>query len=67
MAQLLRKKSLLMEPAEHRVELPALVRHSETAAVRMAGVDLQLDIAVVDAMPRQVLAQSKQDAELGVK
>lgn len=56
-----------MELAEHKVELLALVRRSEIAAVPMAGADLQLDIAVVDAMLLQVLARSKQYAELGVR
>ena len=58
--QPLRRRFLLMEPADHRVELLALVRHLELAAARTDGADLPLLIAVVDVMLRRALAQSKQ-------
>ena len=58
--QLLQRRFLLMEPADRRVELLALVQRLELAAAHTDGADLPLLIAVAGVMLRRVLAQSKQ-------
>ena len=56
-----------MEPADRRVELLALVRRLELAAVRTDGVDLPLPTAVPGVMLHLALAQSKQYRKLRVE